>query len=59
MMRNTIRSNKSLLAYQMLCMVLESIAFDALDEGLDERGRERRFRSDVVTDRQRGLGVGD
>ncbi len=59
MMRNTIHSNKSLLVYQMLCMVLESIAFDALGEGLDKRGRERRFSSDVVTDRQRGLGVGD
>ncbi len=59
MMRNTIHSNKSLLVYQMLCRVSESIAFDALGEGLDERGRERRFSSDVVTDRQRGLGVGD
>ena len=59
MMRNTIRSNKSLLVYQMLCMVLESIAFDALGKGLDERARERRFSSDVVIDRQRWLGVGN
>lgn len=59
MMRNTIRSNKSLLVYQMLCMVLESIAFDALGKGLDERARERRFSSDVMIDRQRGLAVGN
>lgn len=59
MMRNTIRSNKSLLAYQMLCMVLELIAFDALREGLDERARKRHFKRDVVTGQQCGLEVGD